>query len=513
MRYFGIHLGHDAGIATFDDFGNLIFYVQAERFSPRIKTHREIFNIFENFKIKLKKNDIVVISNSKEGKTFPLKEYDETLVRIAEDGFAQEKINKNFKIDIVIDHHLAHAFSSWCFRENDDEKLFVTYDGAGATADSDINFKNSLIGVINKFEFYKIDSPYKIPSSIPISSLLGYNSAGKVMGLAGYMSDLPPFEANAESISKLLHKSFNWSILQSRPPIFVEPSQDDLKFIAQFYKFYTNFIWEKICINIEKFGNNREIIIGGGTGLALEINTKIFNKTKKLTFGPPINDSGLALGAAAFAYFHVNKKWPKPIISPSINDLKLPLPTVGPQEPKEIAKIIAEDKVVGLLRQKSECGPRALGFRSIFANAGIKENLKRVSVDLKGREFYRPLAPIVTEQSFEKYFIGPKGEYMQYKCECTKDAQKELPVVVHKDNSARPQVVYKEKDPWLHEILVEYGKLTGHECFVNTSLNGKNKPICNSYEDVLEDFKNKDISITSIAYPENKEFQDIIKFI
>jgi carbamoyltransferase len=111
---------------------------------------------------------------------------------------------------------------------------------------------------------------------------------------------------------------------------------------------------------------------------------------------------------------------------------------------------------------------------------------------------------MVTSEQFDRYFIGPKGEYMQYKCDCTELAQKELPAIVHRDNSARPQVVYKKNDPWLHELLVEYGKISGHECFINTSLNGKDKPICNTYEDALEDFKNKDIELISIKSNKSK---------
>jgi carbamoyltransferase len=267
-----------------------------------------------------------------------------------------------------------------------------------------------------------------------------------------------------------------------------------------------NITWESIEKNINEFIGNKNtgIVIGGGTCLALELNTKINSKVKDVVFGPPINDSGLALGAAAFGYFMDTGKWPNPIKSPSMMHLQEPLPEVGPQDPKEIAAVIAKDRVVGLLRGKAECGPRALGFRSILANACKYENLKRVSEDLKGREYFRPLAPIVTAESFDRYFVGPKGEYMQYKCECTEEAQKELPAIVHKDNSARPQVVYKENDPWLHSLLVEYGKLTGHECMINTSLNGKGKPICNTYQDAIDDFEGKDIKIVSITYKKER---------
>jgi len=241
------------------------------------------------------------------------------------------------------------------------------------------------------------------------------------------------------------------------------------------------------------------VVLGGGTALALELNTKIHDCVKDVVFGPPVDDSGLALGAAAFAYYHANKKWIK-INTPSLNSLQDPLPQVGPQQPEEIAKLLADDKVVGLIRGKSEAGPRALGFRSILASCK-KENLKRVSEDIKDRESYRPLAPMVTYEQFDRFFVGPKGEYMQYRCMCTDEAQELLPAICHKDNSARPQVVYKKRDPWLHKLLVCYGSLTGNECLINTSLNKAKKPICNTYYDVCREMRGQDMEIVCIPHP------------
>lgn len=57
---------------------------------------------------------------------------------------------------------------------------------------------------------------------------------------------------------------------------------------------------------------------------------------------------------------------------------------------------------------------------------------------------------------------------------------------MHKDDSSRPQVIYKEQDPFLYKILKEYGKLSGVECLINTSLNTGGKPICNTEQDLKE---------------------------
>jgi len=515
MKYFGINLGHDASIVGIEESGDIFFYAQAERYGYREKGYGgDLKPIIKEFKnLKINKNDIIFICPCflrdipKENKSYPIKDYDDCIIRRCEKKYANSKLEiETLAPKFLIDHHLSHAISSWCFRENNKEKLFICYDGCGPWADEMRPYKSSLVGSIREDGFSIFYNHEKIPSSMPINHLLGARSAGKLMGLAGYLPESKE-PLNQNDFIKWLDLTCESNFVFHRVfPTKKETNKNDLVFFSKIYTHYMNFIWEKIKINIDKFSKDKEILIGGGTALALDINTKIFNYCKNLTFGPPADDSGLALGAAAFAYFYVNKKWPKLISNSSLNCLNKEINQKGPQEPKEIANLIHKGKILGLIREKSEAGPRALGFRSIFASAVDECNLQIVSQQIKEREFYRPLAPIVTEESFDDYFIGPKGKYMQFKCSCNENSIKSLPAIVHKDLSARPQVVYKENDPWLYELLKEYGKLSGHECFINTSLNKKNKPICNNVEDAIYDFNNKNIDIISIKSKNFKFF-------
>jgi carbamoyltransferase len=502
MKYVGYHMGHDSSIAIIDDKGNLEFYAQSERYEPRFKCMaNNIGPILASFPYLFESNEEYIFTSTYSfEESFVVEEYDETLVRqLKSNAFGEHGRNS---LHFIIDHHLAHTLSSWLYRNSDEEKLFISFDGCGPTADFSKPLKSSLVGLINQSGFKKLNESITIPTSIPVSHLLGVNTPGKAMGLSGYIPS--KLEFNKENFLKLINSTMNYHNFDPCFPHFNNPSQSDLEFISGFYNFIIEEIWEKLKQNIEKHKQNRGIVLSGGTALALELNTRVSKYTNDIVFCPPINDTGLCLGAAAFGYFHANKNWPNKINTPAINDIQKSLPQKGPQEPKDIAKIISQNKIVGLIRGKSEAGPRALGFRSIFAEATKHENLKIVSEDIKGREFYRPVAPIVTSEEFDKYFIGPKGEYMQYKCECTKECQKYLPAVVHRDLSARPQVVYKEKDSWLHEILTEYGRITGHQCFINTSLNKAGKPICNTYEDAESDMDGKGLSLISIPEQANR---------
>jgi len=512
MRYYGFYGGyHDSGVAILDESGNLEFYAHAERYGKRVKTENSLAEILD-FIPPPSKEDIVCVPPM--GLNYETIEGQHPVVAMKSTFSEWMKKNIRYEPNYCISHHLCHILSSWFFRKNDETRFALAFDGAGPNADGMV-LGSCFCGMINEdgFSLKVCDPP--IPSSCSLGSMLGFNSAGKAMGLSGFLEDTKE-KISEDDIVRLVESftkpympppAWLWTPGQQEYipsfPWFPNPSEEDLKFIAKFYKFWINRTWDSIKKNLENFIPNKElgIVVGGGTCLALELNTNIASYVKDFVFGPAINDSGLVLGAASYGYFLDKGKWPKALKTPSIMYLQEPLSKIGPQEPKEIAKLIAQDKVVGLLRGKAECGPRALGFRSILANASKYENLKRVSQELKGREYYRPLAPMVTAESFDRYFTGPKGEYMQYRCECNLAAKMECPAIVHKDNSSRPQVVHKEKDPWLHELLVEYGRITGSECIINTSLNGPGKPICNTYSDALYDFKEKD-DIELISIPQ-----------
>jgi predicted NodU family carbamoyl transferase len=451
MRIFGIHwygsrlqkhekhLSHDSSVCVIEENGEVSFFAPLERFTRIKRDSAEGVNVFNYFPhLKPKHDDVISFVNNG----------------------VEYKPKTN---EICVDHHIAHACSSWMFRKDEKNCKFMAYDGYGFDCHGKI--QHSLIGSIDSKGIHA-EKVNTISSSAPLMKPLGIWNVGKLMGLAGYMPD-------AKEISEI-----HFSNLNSR-----NLSKKEMEECAGFYRYVINQIWADLEKEISK---EETISISGGTALALELNSRINNKCKNVIFGPPTDDSGLALGCAAYAYFIKFGNWPNPLVSPSLVTLQRFNPQFGPQKPKEIAKILHDKKVIGLIRGKSECGPRALGYRSLIAapTQGMKEI---VSCDLKNREIFRPLSPIVTDREFDRFFEGPKGEYMQYMTKCKK--KNTIPSVCHTDDTSRPQVVYP-KDEWLYELLIEYGKLSGHECLINTSLN-KNKPICNTLKDAQEDFSKK----------------------
>ncbi|MGQ0635462.1 MAG: carbamoyltransferase C-terminal domain-containing protein [Planctomycetaceae bacterium] len=144
------------------------------------------------------------------------------------------------------------------------------------------------------------------------------------------------------------------------------------------------------------------------------------------------------------------------------------------------ASIVSQDGVLGLFQGPAETGPRALGHRSILANPCNPDSMATINQRVKYRELVRPLAPMVTREAAEKFFDLSPGasaddynayNYMVLTAPARSLAYARIPAVVHKDGTARLQIVRREHDPFTHAYLRAMGVHAGVEASVNTSLN------------------------------------------
>lgn len=145
-----------------------------------------------------------------------------------------------------------------------------------------------------------------------------------------------------------------------------------------------------------------------------------------------------------------------------------------------MAYLISQDGVLGLFQGEAETGPRALGHRSILANACHHDTLALLNSRVKFREAIRPLAPMVTREAAEQFFELAEGasaddynayRYMVLTVPAKPEARERIPAVVHYDGTARVQIVRHETDPLSYALLKALGRRTGVEAVVNTSLN------------------------------------------
>jgi len=238
-------------------------------------------------------------------------------------------------------------------------------------------------------------------------------------------------------------------------------------------------------------------------------NVKINQRAGELGFNnlfisPPMSDDGTALGAALQVVSKNKEFSPKKIhsmfLGPSyskrkvhhyISERKIKF-QVAVDPAKEVAKHLAEGSIVAIYQGSSEFGPRALGNRSILANADDASINQTLNGRLNRTEFM-PFAPICLEDDADRLFsdiekIRHSAEFMTVTANCTDEMKSLCPAVVHCDGTARPQLVSKKSNPILQKVLTYYKELSGKPALVNTSFNVHEEPIVCTPEDAIKGF-------------------------
>jgi carbamoyltransferase len=155
---------------------------------------------------------------------------------------------------------------------------------------------------------------------------------------------------------------------------------------------------------------------------------------------------------------------------------------------KELAQLIKDGNIIGLVYGDSEVGPRALGNRSIVCDPNIKEMKDILNAKVKFREWYRPFAPFCKKEDASTYFESntfDHYEYMSFAPRVKEEYIEKLPSITHVDNTARLQVVTEDSHSHFYELLTEFGKISETNVLLNTSFNIRGYPILSTIEDAL----------------------------
>lgn len=156
------------------------------------------------------------------------------------------------------------------------------------------------------------------------------------------------------------------------------------------------------------------------------------------------------------------------------------------------ARLLADGAVLGWAQGRSEFGPRALGNRSIIADARPAENQTRINAMVKKRESFRPFAPVVAAEDAKSYFDLPDTvaayEFMSFVVPVLPERRAELGAVTHVDGTARVQLVDPLSNARFHRLVTKFGELTGTPVLLNTSFNNHAEPIVQSVDDVVASF-------------------------
>ncbi len=409
-----------------------------------------------------------------------------------------------------INHELAHISSCLPFYGDFKENsLLIHFDGGGSLSNfSAWKYTN---GQLSNLEFhwdYKFLSSFFNANAL-VFGIIGakydqQNSVpGKMMGLASYGSyskDIEAWLVANNYFSELWGKkgefyakakqSFNWKEgkLDTHDP-FLHNIVATLQHI-----FIRDFL--NVLERLQTQTNADYLYYSGGAALNIVANTTILNSGlfKDVFIPPCTEDSGLSLGAAAFVEWQKHGKLE--IHSPYLNNWQIETyQDISLEDIKDIAAFIFQGKVVGVCNGYGEAGPRALGNRSIVALANDKELANRVSMQHKGREWYRPVAPIMLEEN-AKYYTGLKevhhlSDLMLLDFDIDKDKVHEIEGVVHVDGTARVQTIRNEaQNYFMFHLLTCLHEKYGVRALINTSFNKRGEPIVHTHEDSINSAKN-----------------------
>ena len=205
---------------------------------------------------------------------------------------------------------------------------------------------------------------------------------------------------------------------------------------------------------------------------------------------PNPGDAGSSLGAAALYHFEQTGNfvdWQGPYLGTDIE---------GKWPTNKFLDSLRKGDIFGIANGKAEFGPRALGNRSLFADARGTEIKDKVNA-IKRRQEFRPFAPIVLEEHARDWFDMPGGiinsPYMSFVCKCLKPD--EIPAVVHADGTSRVQTVNRNQHPELYHAMRQWHAETGCPVVLNTSLNIKGQPIVNTEQEAQEFAKHYKVKV------------------
>ncbi|BDT99529.1 carbamoyltransferase family protein [Nocardia sputorum] len=411
-------------------------------------------------------------------------------------------------------HHLAHAASAALAAPSGDSAVLVA-DGRGES-------QSYLAGEYRDGKFVEL-AAQQLPHSLglmyeDLTEHLGFTRSSdeyKVMALASYGT--PRFlDRFRELVYTTRDGGFrtepvDWS--EFAPAVTAgAPGPDHADLAASVQRRLEDVLLE-LTSWLHRQTGQQNLTLAGGIALNCVANTRLHAEGPydRVWVQPASGDAGTALGAALqlAAEFgervtpmrgaDLGREWTDAELETVLRTAKVRY-TKSADIAADVAQALAEDQVVAWFQGRAEFGPRALGHRSLLAHPGRSANLERLN-DVKGREQFRPLAPMVlADRAAEIFERGPlPSPYMLFVHDVAPQWRARIPAVTHVDGTARVQTVDPADNPVLARMLSEFDRRTGLPVVVNTSLNTAGRPMVDSPRDALECFGSAPIDLLALG--------------
>jgi carbamoyltransferase len=311
--------------------------------------------------------------------------------------------------------------------------------------------------------------------------------------------------------------------------------------IASSIQSVTEDIMLRITSSLASEYNIKNLCLAGGVALNCVANGKILRngKFKNIWIQPAAGDAGGSIGAA-LGLWHIELKKNRIInakddmngsylgpeysqneVEKKLKELNTNFEVLDDEQLFEKTALeLSNGKTVGWFQGRMEFGPRALGNRSILADARSENMQKILNLKVKFRESFRPFAPSIIRKDLSTWFnLNCDSPYMLLVSDVVSDKRRimterekvlfgidklnvkrsDIPAVTHVDYSARVQTVHRETNPKYYKLISEFKKRTGCPVIVNTSFNVRGEPIVNTPEEALRCFLRTEIDILVIG--------------
>jgi carbamoyltransferase len=420
------------------------------------------------------------------------------------------------------DHHLCHAAAAYFGWGKMDEKILVlTCDGAGDCACATVNIgeNGELRTIARTDESHSIGALYGKVTYL--FGMVPMEHEYKLMGLAPYAENSKEAKAIADQLDQLFEfepeNPIGWRRRNGSPPMqFASDYLGGMLRRRRFdhvaggvQLFVEAFLtrWVQSCIRATGI---RKVALSGGVFMNVKANQKILElpEVEELFVFPSCGDETNAMGSAWLLHRKRFGENPCPLdnlyLGPEYlgSHLEEALGKYNFQRSvrfreeknveREVAALLSRGKIVARYKGRAEFGARALGNRSILANASEMAAVRTINEMIKCRDFWMPFAPSVLAERSEDYFRKPKpmaASYMIVTFDTREAKRASIPAAIHPyDYTGRPQEVSASSNPDYYCLLKHFEEMTGEGLILNTSFNLHGEPVVCTPEDALRVF-------------------------
>jgi carbamoyltransferase len=225
---------------------------------------------------------------------------------------------------------------------------------------------------------------------------------------------------------------------------------------------------DHVLARARELTGRENLVLMGGCALNCRANSLAYKHFDRVWIMPSPGDAGSAIGTV-LARTKTHIQWRSAMLGRDM----------GRWPQAQVLAALKRDQIVGVAAGRAEFGPRALGNRSLLADPRGRDIKERVNT-IKRRQQFRPFAPAILREHYDRYFAGPANEYMQFTSRVRDPGS--YPAITHRDGTARVQLVDEQTSPGLYHLLQAWYRDTGCPMLLNTSLNIRGEPMIDTPE-------------------------------